>query len=192
VHALGARALRRRPPPRTSPCAGAPEPGATAGQLHRSASQAAASPAAAFAARPLPSPRQAAAPRQYSSPYHFDAQRTGSFPARNLGCLHPVEELYSPEAEQPRDGAAAAALEQHPLGWVPQDECELGSTAGRRVDDEALAVESRLPLELFDSPELELVSPEERLAGAAGGRWALGVARPRVPACGLPTRSPEA
>jgi hypothetical protein len=146
---------------------------------------AAASPTAAFAAKLLPTtPGEAAAasapaPRQYSSPYHFDAQRTGSFPAKNLGCLHPVEELYSSAAGQPQDGGTAASG-QHPLGWVPQDESELSSTAGRRIDDEALAVESRLPLELFDSPELELASPEERLAGAAGGprgRGQAGAAR---------------
>lgn len=105
---------------------------------------------------------EAAPAREYISPYHYDKLSTGSFPSRNFGCPNPVEELYSAAAAEQETAAAA----QHPLGWVPVDESELGKPSAKCIDDEALAVESRLPLELFDSPEQELIAPEERLAAA--------------------------
>jgi hypothetical protein len=107
---------------------------------------------------------EAAPAREYSSPYHYNKLSTGSFPSRNFGCPNPVEELYNAAAAEQETAAAAAA--QHPLGWVPVDKSELGKPSAKCIDDEALAVESRLPLELFDSPEQELIAPEERLAAA--------------------------
>ena len=73
-----------------------------------------------------------------------------------------MEELY---ASSDQDTAAAG---DHPLGWVPVADADLAASVKKCVKDEAVAVESHLPLEMFDSPEQELISPEDRLAGAAG------------------------
>jgi hypothetical protein len=134
----------------------------TAGHLQYGASQTAASAGQLLTSKQRPRHVEAAPAREYSSPYHYDKLSTGSFPHRNFGCPHPVEELYNTAATEQETATAA----QHPLGWVPVDENELGKPSSKCIDDEALAVESRLPLELFDSLEQELIAPEERLAAA--------------------------
>jgi hypothetical protein len=184
---------RIQPPP----AAGPSQPGAAAGQLHHAASTAAAPPTLAAELPPSTSKAAAsagvAAPRQYSSPYHFDTRRTDSFPARNLGCPHPVEELYASCAGQQ---AGATAAGQHPLGWVPVDESELSRSSAGCFGGEAPAAESRLPLELFDSPELEFVSPEDRLGAGAGAQRSESGLRAAAPLMGggapLPERAPGA
>ncbi len=68
--------------------------------------------------------------------------------------------------------AAAAELTNaepgHPLGWVPSEEGELGTRLRPRTGQLPTRTTTTMPLEYFDSPEMELTPPEERLAAGGG------------------------
>ncbi|GLI63290.1 hypothetical protein VaNZ11_006196 [Volvox africanus] len=57
----------------------------------------------------------------------------------------------------------------HPLGWVPAEDNQLGTRLRPRTGQLPVRTTTSMPLEYFDSPEMELVSPEQRLAAAAAG-----------------------
>ncbi|GFR44543.1 hypothetical protein Agub_g5814 [Astrephomene gubernaculifera] len=69
----------------------------------------------------------------------------------------------------------------HPLGWVPAEDQQLGTRLRPRTGQLPVRTTTSMPLEYFDSPEMELIAPERRLAeareaaAAAGGQVPPGV-----------------
>jgi hypothetical protein len=52
----------------------------------------------------------------------------------------------------------------HPYGWVPVDKRELRTTVRPTTGHVQTKTSTVLPLEFYDSPEMELVPPERKLA----------------------------
>ncbi|EFJ50021.1 hypothetical protein VOLCADRAFT_117040, partial [Volvox carteri f. nagariensis] len=62
----------------------------------------------------------------------------------------------------------------HPLGWVPVEETQFSTRLRPRTGQLPVRTTTSMPLEYFDSPEMELISPEQRLEAAAAGGPAAG------------------
>jgi hypothetical protein len=135
--------------------------------------------------------------RVYAHEYHLNPAENGSYPSRQH--LHaalwqdmaisrslasdPASNSQQPDAAAAAAAVAAAADAAHtaPFGWVPDELCSSGQStaadAAVRVRPKTAQIRSRtatsMPLEYFDSPEMEQGDLQQRLfeaqaAGAAG------------------------
>ncbi|GIL78248.1 hypothetical protein Vretifemale_7685, partial [Volvox reticuliferus] len=113
--------------------------------------------------------------------YYFDpATASDLFPPRPLegSALADYFLVGSEAAAAAAAGGASAATAgtsevrsepTHPLGWVPAEDNQLSTRLRPRTGQLPVRTTTSMPLEYFDSPEMELVSPEQRLAAAAAG-----------------------
>eukprot|EP00798_Chlamydomonas_sp_ICE-L_P023581 gene23581-9109_t len=118
--------------------------------------------------------KEQGAKRKFKTSHHFDPEEIGVFPPRAPE-LHAIDDFVDVEGERLPDNT-------HPYGWVPPVEQEPGATALRpRTGQIQTHSSTTLPLEFFDSPEMELTPPEQRLeegkAADPNGRGPVGFSR---------------
>jgi hypothetical protein len=133
--------------------------------------------------------------RVYAHEYHYNPAENGSYPSRqhlhaalwqDMAISHslpsdPASNSQQPDAAAAAVAAAADAAQAAPFGWVPDELCSSGEStaadAAVRVRPKTAQIRSRtatsMPLEYFDSPEMEQGDLQQRLfeaqaAGAAG------------------------
>jgi hypothetical protein len=132
--------------------------------------------------------------RVYAHEYHFNPADNGSYPSRqhlhaalwqDMAISHSLASDPASNPHQPDAAAAVAAaadaVQTAPFGWVPDEQCSSGDSiaadAAVRVRPKTAQIRSRtatsMPLEYFDSPEMEQGDLQQRLfeaqaAGAAG------------------------
>jgi hypothetical protein len=127
--------------------------------------------------------------------HHFDPADNWSYPSRqhlhaslwqDMAASHSLADDPASHGQQPDAAAAAAvaadAAQAAPFGWVPDEQCTSGErmaagAAVQRVRPKTAQIRSRtatsMPLEYFDSPDMEQGDLQQRLfeaqtAGAAG------------------------
>ncbi|KAL6760569.1 hypothetical protein V8C86DRAFT_3089765 [Haematococcus lacustris] len=97
---------------------------------------------------------------QYQHEAHFQPEEgCGVFPPRAPE-LHSICDYVDTEGD-------LLPSETHPYGWVPVADQALGVLVRPRTGQIQTKTSTTMPLEYFDSPDMELVPPEERLAGLA-------------------------
>jgi len=143
----------------------------------------------------------------YSQQYHFDPADSGSYPCRqqlhtaiwqDLAACHQAvaDALAQQQHDVPAAHAAAPSAINpllNPFGWVPQDPETSGYEAAGLVEEGVQQISSvrpktaqirsrtatSLPLECFDSPEMEQVDVQQQLQHSceAGGPGLQAVSR---------------
>ncbi|KAG2430891.1 hypothetical protein HXX76_009864 [Chlamydomonas incerta] len=116
---------------------------------------------------PLPTATPPVPRRVPTCEYYFDPGASSDvFPSRSVEGSS-LADYFGAGA----GGAGSPALEvqadpAHPLGWVPAEETQMGTRLRPRTGQLPVRTTTSMPLEYFDSPEMELVQPEERLRRA--------------------------
>ncbi len=148
--------LPPKPPTATNGNLGSPSPNGS--PVH-------AVPSAVATVSPLPSNMSSVAllaaytRRSPQGEYFFDPIASCDvFPPRAPDTSYLADFVLDPE------GAELQADRAHPLGWVPGADQQLGTRLRPRTGQLPVRTNTSMPLEYFDSPEMELVPPEERLA----------------------------
>lgn len=148
--------------------------------------------------------------RSFHEPLHFDPADNGSYPCKRH--LHAVlwqdlatsQDAGADVAAGPDEAAAADSISEqariNPFGWVPDLQpladaaAAPGSSAAVHHHQDSISsvrpktaqirshVATSLPLELFDSPEMEGVDVNARLQDAAAAAAAAGVQGSDLPA----------
>ena len=106
--------------------------------------------------QPAPATRVSPKRKLYAHELHFDPEETGVFPPR-------PPELHSADDYIDTDGDLLPP-EAHPFGWVPVSSDTQKVAVRPQTGHIQTKSSTTLPLEYFDSPDMELVPPEERLA----------------------------
>eukprot|EP00882_Tetradesmus_deserticola_P014648 GHRQ01015585.1.p1 GENE.GHRQ01015585.1~~GHRQ01015585.1.p1 ORF type:complete len:188 (+),score=74.99 GHRQ01015585.1:1311-1874(+) len=140
-------------------------------------------------------PPQQQQKRVYLHEHHFDPANNGSYPSRqhlhaalwqDMAVSHRLATDSACNMQQPDAAAALAeatdAAQAAPFGWVPDEQCGSGNStsadvAVQSVRPKTAQIRSRtatsMPLEYFDSPEMEQGDLQQQLfeaqaAGSAG------------------------
>ena len=77
--------------------------------------------------------------------------------------MHPMEDYYDAEGDD-------LPPSSHPFGWVPTGPGDLRATVRPSTGHQQTKSSTVLPLEYYDSPEMELVPPEKKLEQVRGQR----------------------
>lgn len=70
--------------------------------------------------------------------------------------MHPLEDYFDAEGDD-------LPPSSNPYGWVPVDQSELKTTVRPSSGYMQTKSSTVLPLEYYDSPDMEIVPPEEKL-----------------------------
>ncbi|KAG1667278.1 hypothetical protein FOA52_012567 [Chlamydomonas sp. UWO 241] len=107
--------------------------------------------------RRVPVPRQPVPTKQWTEEYHFGTDAGDTYPPRPVE--YPVDEADMVDAD-------------NPFGWVPSDEQVVAGGGSMRPSSGHMQTQGAtvLALELFDSPDMELIAPRDKLSGDWGDK----------------------